>query len=85
MALAELTRIIAMATTQLGLLATALFALSWVIGSLLKGAPIPFKDWKQWGQGLQMDAIKATFELAIWSFIGSLVAWIAYLISLAVT
>ncbi|MCP8308875.1 MAG: hypothetical protein H3Z53_11290 [archaeon] len=85
MALSGLIQAIALATTQLSLLATALFALSWVIGSLLKGAPIPFKEWKQWGQGLQMDAIKATFELAIWSFIGSLVAWIAYLISLSVT
>jgi len=74
---------IAWLTTQISLIATGIFALAWVIGSLLKGAPIPFRDIKEAGRGIQYDALKAAFELAIWSAISSLISWIAVAISSA--
>jgi hypothetical protein len=84
MPLSDLLNTIATLTTQLTLLATALFGLSWVIGSALAGSPLPFRDWKEFGKGLRTDAIKAAFELMLWSAISALVSWIAVVISSAV-
>ena len=81
MTLATLLTTIATLTTQLTLLATALFGLSWVIGSALAGSPLPFKEWKEFGRGLRNDAIKAAFELMLWSAIFALVSWISVIIS----
>ena len=83
MPISNLLNTIAWLTTQISLVATGLFALAWVIGSLLKGAPIPFREIKEAGRGIQNDALKAMFELAMWSAISSLISWIAVLISSA--
>jgi hypothetical protein len=83
MPISDLLNTIATLTTQITLLATALFGLSWVIGSALAGSPLPFREWKEFGRGLRMDAIKAAFELMLWSALSSLVSWIAVLISSA--
>ena len=74
-------RSIAVLTTQVSLLATALAALSWAIASVLKSAPIPLRDLKEFGQSLQIDAIKALTLLAIYSAVTSLIAWVAVLIA----
>jgi len=77
MTVQSLVETIARMTTDVALVATALFALSWSLGSLLNGAPIPFRDFKQWGSGLMMDAVKASFLLAVQSAVFALIAWIA--------
>lgn len=81
MTLDIIIRSIAVLTTQVSLLATGLAALSWAIASVLKSAPIPLRDLKEFGQSLQIDAIKALSLLAIYTAITSLIAWIAVLIA----
>jgi len=81
MGVENLLRSIAWLTTQVSLIAVALFALSYGLGCLLRGAPIPFKDVKEAGHGLMMDAIRASFQLALWSAISSLISWIIAIIS----
>jgi hypothetical protein len=81
MPLEVLIKSIALLTTQVSLLATALAALSWAIASVLKSAPIPLRELKEFGQSLQIDAIKALSLLAIYTAITSLIAWIAVLIA----
>jgi len=83
MPIENLIQTIAWITTQASLVAIGLFALSYAIGSLLKGAPVPFKDIKQFGSGLMNDAIRAAMELALWTSISSLISWIAVVISSA--
>lgn len=81
--IAALTQTIAQTTTIISLISIALFGLSWVIGSLLKGAPLPWRDWKEFGNGMQMDAVKATFMMALYSSIASLLSFIVNAISSA--
>jgi len=81
LAVGNLLQAIAWLITQVTLIAAALCALSYAIGCLLKGAPIPFRDIKEAGHGLMMDAIRASFQLALWSAISSLITWIIALIS----
>jgi hypothetical protein len=81
MAVTDLLTRIAWTTTQINLIALALFALSWALGSAIKGSPIPFREWKEFGNGIRMDALKAAFELALWSGISALIGWIAVAIS----
>ena len=81
MPLEVLIKSIALLTTQVSLLATALAAFSWAIASVLKSAPIPLRELKEFGQSLQIDAIKALSLLAVYSAITSLIAWIAVLIA----
>jgi len=83
MPFSNLLNTIAWLTTQISLIATGLFALSWALGSALAGSPLPFKDWKEFGKGLRTDAIKAAFELMLWSALSALVSWIAAAISSA--
>ena len=68
-------------TTQIALIATALCALSWMIASALKGAPIPIREFKEYGHGLMLDSVKALFWLAIYSAISALITYIATIIS----
>jgi len=81
MPIEAVTTSIVQATATITAVAVALFALAWVIGSLLRGSFIPFADWKAWGNSMQMDAIKATFLIALYSSIGTLIAWIASVIA----
>jgi hypothetical protein len=60
-----------------------MFGLSWVVGSMLKGSPLPFREWKEFGNGLQLDAIKATFMMSLYSAIATLLAWIVNAIASA--
>lgn len=83
MPLQNLLNAIATLTTQITLVCTGLFGLSWIIGSGLAGSPLPFKDWKEFGKGLRTDAIKAAFELMLWSALSAIATWIAALISSA--
>jgi hypothetical protein len=83
MPISALTNIIAQTTTAITLIAVAMFGLSWVVGSLLKGSPLPFRDWKEFGNGLQLDAIKATFMMSLYSAIATLLAWIVNAIASA--
>ena len=83
MPISALTETIAQTTTIISLVATGLFGLAWVIGSLLKGSMIPWRDWKEFGNSLQTDAIKSTFLMAMYSSIASLIAWVVNVIATA--
>ena len=54
-----------------------LFALSWVIGWVLRGSPIHYDFVKRTGQKLIDDAILAGFFLGIGSTVFYLIQWIA--------
>lgn len=62
-------------------LAWGIFLLTWSIGWILRGAPIPFLRVKRAGQDLVEDAVWAAFWLAIGSTIFALVSYIAGVIS----
>ncbi|GEM_PF-3986918 len=83
MPIEALTTTIAQTTTIISLISIALFGLAWIVGSLLRGSPIPFKEWKEAGHGLQQDALKSTFLASIFSAIVSLIAWIASVLASA--
>jgi len=83
MPLDVLIRVFAVLTTQLSLTAIAGSGLSWSLASVIKGAPIPLRELKEFGQSLQIDAIKALFLVAIYSSVASLIAWVAVLLSSA--
>jgi hypothetical protein len=81
MGLQAITQQISTIATQLSLLAWASFGLTWILGSLLKGSPIPLREIKEFGQGLMYDALKAAFWLSVWSTIAALISWIANLLA----
>ena len=83
MPLDTLIRAIAVLATEVSLLAVAVAALSWGIASVLKGAPIPIKAVKEFGQSLEIQAIQALIQIAIYSTVTSLIAWVAVLLSSA--
>ncbi len=83
MPIGTLTTTIAQTTTIISLISIALFGLSWVVGSLLRGAPLPWKDWKEFGHGMQLDAVKSTFLLSLYSGIASLISWVVNAIASA--
>jgi len=84
MAIADLINTIAWLNTEISLFAALLFTTSWGLGSAIAGSPIPFKEWKEFGKSLRTDAIKACFELMLWSSLSALVSWIAAAISSAI-
>jgi len=57
--------------------AWGLFLLTWSIGWLLRGSPIPFLRVKRAGQDLIEDAVWAAFWLAIGSSVFALVSYLA--------
>lgn len=83
MPISELTSTLAQVTTTVSLISVGLFGLSWVVGSLLKGSPIPFREWKEAGNEMQLQAIKATFMMSLYSAIATLLAWIVNAIASA--
>ncbi len=64
--------------------AWGMFILTWSIGWLLRGSPIPFLRVKRAGQDLIEDAIWAAFWLAVGTSVFTLVSYIASYISQAV-
>src|SRR5436309_15795673 len=77
----KLTHTIAGLTTDVALLAIVMAALSYMIGTILRGAPIPYRELKSYGDGLIIDSIKTIFLVAAYSAIASLVVWLAVLLS----
>ena len=64
-------------TTRVVMAAWALFMLSWAIGWLLKGSPIPIYRVKRFGQDMVEDAIMGAFWLAIGTSIFALIKYLA--------
>lgn len=83
MPIEAITNTIAQTATIVTGISVSLFALAWVIGSLLRGSFIPFADWKAWGNSIQMDSIKATFLIALYSTIAALITWVVNVIASA--
>jgi len=83
MPIQQLIQQIAWATTMVSLISTGVFALSYGIGYLLRGAPIPFREWKEYGQGLVTDAIKSAFMAMLYSSVIALISWIITIIASA--
>jgi len=78
-----LIRTIAILTSEVSGVTVATAALSWGLASAIKGAPIPLKALKEFGQNLEIQAINALIQVAIYSTITSLIAWVAVLLSSA--
>ncbi len=66
-------------------IAWGLFILTWSIGWILRGSPIPFLRVKRAGQDLIEDAVWAAFWLAIGSTIFAFISYIAGTISSEIT
>ncbi|MBO3810005.1 MAG: hypothetical protein FGF50_10510, partial [Candidatus Brockarchaeota archaeon] len=81
MSLQTIAQQLSMIATQLSLLAWTLFGVTWIVGSLLKGSPIPLREIKEFGHGLMYDALKAAFWLSMWSTIAAVISWIASLLA----
>jgi hypothetical protein len=81
MPIEAITTAIAQTVTVVTAVSVGMFALAWVIGSFLRGSFIPFADWKMWGNSIQLDAIKATFLIALYSSIAALITWIVNVIA----
>ena len=65
-------------------LAWGMFLLTWSIGWILRGSPIPFLRLKRAGQDLIEDAVWAAFWLAIGSSVFALISYLAGTISQSV-
>ncbi|MET1128995.1 MAG: DNA import protein CedA1 [Thermoproteota archaeon] len=72
----DITDFISMLTSRVVASAWGLFLLTWSIGWLLRGSPIPFMRIKRMGQDMVEDAIWAAFWLAIGSSIFALISYI---------
>jgi len=64
-------------TTRIVMAAWALFMLSWALGWLLKGSPIPIYRVKRFGQDMVEDAILGAFWLAVGTSIFALIKYLA--------
>jgi len=64
-------------TTRVVMAAWALFMLSWALGWLLKGSPIPIYRVKRFGQDMVEDAIMGAFWLAVGTSIFALIKYLA--------
>ena len=64
---------------RISALAWGLFFLTWTVGWMLRGAPIPILRVKRCGQNLIEDAVAAAFWLAVGTAVFSLIAYIARL------
>jgi len=80
-----ITELISQLTQQVVSAAWGLFLLTWSLGWILRGAPIPFLRVKRAGQDLVEDAVWAAFWLAVGSTIFAAVSYIANTISSSVT
>ena len=64
-------------TTRVVMAAWALFMLSWALGWLLKGSPIPIYRVKRFGQDMVEDAIMGAFWLAVGTSTFALIKYLA--------
>jgi len=64
-------------TNRVVVAAWALFMLSWAIGWLLKGSPIPIYRVKRFGQDIIEDAILGAFWLAVGTSVFALIKYLA--------
>jgi len=64
-------------TTRIVMAAWALFMLSWALGWLLKGSPVPIYRVKRFGQDMVEDAILGAFWLAVGTSIFALIKYLA--------
>lgn len=64
-------------TTRIVMAAWALFMLSWALGWLLKGSPVPIYRIKRFGQDMVEDAILGAFWLAVGTSIFALIKYLA--------
>ena len=62
--------------TQLMSIAWLIFLVTWVVGWVIKGSPIPFYRVKRTGQSLVEDAVLAAFWLAMGSTIFAIISYI---------
>lgn len=63
-------------TSRVVMAAWALFMLSWTIGWLLKGSPIPIYRIKRFGQDIVEDAILGAFWLALGTSVFALIRYL---------
>ncbi len=75
----DVSSVISDLTVRVASIAWGLFMLTWSIGWMLRGSPIPFLRVKRAGQDMIEDAVWAAFWLAIGTSIFALVAYIASL------
>lgn len=78
--MADLVSFISNLTTKIVTIAWGLFLLTWSIGWLLRGSPIPFMRVKRAGQDLVEDAVWAAFWLALGSSIFALISYIVNMV-----
>ncbi len=69
-------------TTQVAALAWGMFLLTWSIGWILRGTPVPFLRVKKAGQSLIEDALWAAFWLAMGSTIFSVISYLVQMIGI---
>jgi len=77
--LADIASFVTDLITRITALAWGLFFLTWTVGWMLRGAPIPILRVKRYGQNLIEDAIAAAFWLAVGTAVFSLIAHVARL------
>lgn len=68
---------IQLVTTTITAIAIAIFGLSWGVASLLRGSPVPYRNFKEYGNGLMTDVIHSSFLLVAYAAISALVTWFA--------
>ncbi len=69
-------------TTQVAALAWGMFLLTWSIGWILRGAPLPFMRIKRVGQSLIEDALWAAFWLAMGSTVFSVITYLVQVVGI---
>ena len=62
--------------TQLMTIAWLIFLVTWIVGWVIKGSPIPFYRVKRTGQSLIEDAVLAAFWLAMGSTVFAIISYI---------
>lgn len=75
--MSDITQFLSDLTVKIATAAWTVFLLSWSVGWLLRGTPIPSLRLKRTGQGLIEDAIWAAFWLAIGSSVFALIQYVA--------
>lgn len=83
--MASLAELVNSMTQTVMSLAWGMFLLTWSIGWILKGSPIPFLRLKRAGQDLIEDAVWAAFWLAIGSSVFALISYLAGTVSQSIT
>jgi len=83
LAVADLTAKIAEISRDVSLVAIAVAALSWGIGSAMKGIPLPLRELREFSNETMLSALKSIFWLSSFGVLSSLVVYLVSVISLA--